>query len=56
MYSKTFLSPFGKTAEKAGVPIVPGTPGPVAKYEDGWSFVEEHGYPGEFLSSPTPFV
>lgn len=32
-------------AEKAGVPIVPGTPGPVAKFEDGWAFVEEHGYP-----------
>lgn len=31
---------------KVGVPVVPGTPGPVEKFEDGWSFVEEHGYPG----------
>ncbi|KAF8316749.1 pyruvate carboxylase [Clavulina sp. PMI_390] len=32
-------------AEKAGVPIVPGTPGPVARYEDGLSFTEQYGYP-----------
>jgi pyruvate carboxylase len=28
-----------------GVPVVPGTPGPIAKYEDGAAFVAEHGFP-----------
>lgn len=32
-------------AEKAGVPIVPGTPGPVGKYEDAKAFTDEHGFP-----------
>lgn len=32
-------------AEKAGVPIVPGTPGPVAKYQDAKSFTDEYGFP-----------
>ncbi|KAF9517764.1 hypothetical protein BS47DRAFT_1371222 [Hydnum rufescens UP504] len=32
-------------AMKVGVPVVPGTPGPVARFEDGWSFTEQHGYP-----------
>jgi hypothetical protein len=31
---------------KVGVPCVPGTPGPVASYQEGASFVEEHGFPG----------
>jgi pyruvate carboxylase len=33
-------------ARKAGVQIVPGTPGPVANYKDGEAFVKEHGFPG----------
>lgn len=32
-------------AIKIGVPVVPGTPGPVAKYEDGQAFIDEHGFP-----------
>ncbi|KAG8781444.1 pyruvate carboxylase [Serendipita sp. 397] len=32
-------------AIKIGVPVVPGTPGPVGSYEDGASFIEEHGFP-----------
>lgn len=28
-----------------GVPVVPGTPGPIASYELGAAFVEEHGFP-----------
>lgn len=30
---------------KVGVPVVPGTPGPVESYTDGASFVEEYGFP-----------
>ncbi|KAG6890299.1 hypothetical protein C0995_009505 [Termitomyces sp. Mi166 len=32
-------------AMKVGVPVVPGTPGPVESYADGASFVEEYGFP-----------
>ncbi|KIM74670.1 hypothetical protein PILCRDRAFT_800751 [Piloderma croceum F 1598] len=32
-------------AMKVGVPVVPGTPGPVATYSDGDSFIKEHGFP-----------
>ncbi|KII85804.1 hypothetical protein PLICRDRAFT_165243 [Plicaturopsis crispa FD-325 SS-3] len=32
-------------AMKVGVPVVPGTPGPVAAYTDGASFVQEYGFP-----------
>ncbi|KNZ71633.1 Pyruvate carboxylase [Termitomyces sp. J132] len=32
-------------AMKVGVPVVPGTPGPVDSYADGASFVEEYGFP-----------
>jgi pyruvate carboxylase len=31
---------------KVGVPVVPGTPGPVASYLDGDAFIKEHGFPG----------
>jgi pyruvate carboxylase len=31
---------------KVGVPVVPGTPGPVDTYEDGASFIKEYGFPG----------
>jgi hypothetical protein len=34
------------TAMKCGVPVVPGTPGPVESYMDGESFIKEHGFPG----------
>ena len=34
-------------AMKVGVPVVPGTPGPVASYEDGDAFIKEYGFPGE---------
>lgn len=33
-------------AMKVGVPVVPGTPGPVATYTDGDAFIKEHGFPG----------
>jgi pyruvate carboxylase len=32
---------------KVGVPVVPGTPGPVATYTEGDSFIKEHGFPGQ---------
>lgn len=32
-------------AMKAKVPIVPGTPGPVERYEEVKTFTEEHGFP-----------
>lgn len=32
-------------AVAAGVPVVPGTPGPVESYTDGAEFVKEHGFP-----------
>ncbi len=31
---------------KVGVPIVPGTPGPVDKWSDADSFIKEYGFPG----------
>lgn len=34
-------------AMKVGVPVVPGTPGPVDRYENGYKFTEEYGYPGQ---------
>jgi len=34
------------TAMKCGVPVVPGTPGPVASYKDGEAFIKEYGFPG----------
>jgi hypothetical protein len=36
---------------KVGVPVVPGTPGPVASYSDGDAFIKEHGFPGASLTS-----
>ena len=38
-------------AMKIGVPVVPGTPGPVAAYTDAHAFIEEYGFPGEFICS-----
>ncbi|KZV61634.1 pyruvate carboxylase [Peniophora sp. CONT] len=32
-------------AMAVGVPVVPGTPGAVAKYEDASAFIEEYGFP-----------
>ncbi|KIK07732.1 hypothetical protein K443DRAFT_672996 [Laccaria amethystina LaAM-08-1] len=32
-------------AMKVGVPVVPGTPGPVGTYKDGESFIQEYGFP-----------
>ncbi|KAF9245317.1 carbamoyl-phosphate synthase L chain, ATP binding domain-containing protein [Melanogaster broomeanus] len=32
-------------AMKVGVPVVPGTPGPVASYLEGESFIKEYGFP-----------
>jgi pyruvate carboxylase len=34
-----------KLAMKANVPCVPGTPGPVAKYEEVKAFTDEYGFP-----------
>jgi pyruvate carboxylase len=31
---------------KVGVPVVPGTPGPVDKWTDADSFIKEYGFPG----------
>ena len=30
---------------KVGVPVVPGTPGPVDSYLDGDAFIQEYGFP-----------
>ncbi|KAF8329461.1 pyruvate carboxylase [Cantharellus anzutake] len=32
-------------AVQIGVPVVPGSPGPIGNVEEGWAFVEKHGYP-----------
>lgn len=32
---------------KVGVPVVPGTPGPVGTYQDGDAFIKEYGFPGQ---------
>ena len=32
-------------AQKCDVPVVPGTPGPVEKFEDVKAFTDEHGFP-----------
>ncbi|KXN89374.1 Pyruvate carboxylase [Leucoagaricus sp. SymC.cos] len=32
-------------AMKCGVPVVPGTPGPVESLKDGETFIKEHGFP-----------
>ena len=34
-------------AIQCGVPVVPGTPGPVGSYEEGDAFIKEYGFPGE---------
>ncbi|KAI9755438.1 MAG: hypothetical protein M4579_004295 [Chaenotheca gracillima] len=34
-----------RLANKANVPVVPGTPGPVEKFEDVKSFTDEYGFP-----------
>lgn len=34
---------------KVGVPVVPGTPGPVASYTEGDSFIKEYGFPGQSI-------
>lgn len=41
---------------KVGVPVVPGTPGPVEAYTEAESFIGEHGFPGlSPLTRPTSF-
>ena len=35
------------TAMKIGVPVVPGTPGPVESYKEAAAFIEEYGFPGK---------
>ncbi|KAF8141705.1 carbamoyl-phosphate synthase L chain, ATP binding domain-containing protein [Boletus edulis] len=34
-----------KAPMKVGVPVVPGTPGPVASYVEGDAFIKEYGFP-----------
>jgi pyruvate carboxylase len=38
---------------KVGVPVVPGTPGPVDKWTDADSFIKEYGFPGDCRLSET---
>lgn len=33
-------------AMKVGVPVVPGTPGPVGHWEEADAFIKEYGLPG----------
>lgn len=35
------------SAMQVGVPVVPGTPGAVEKYQDGDAFVKEYGFPSK---------
>ena len=35
-------------AMNCGVPVVPGTPGPVESYKDGEAFIQEYGFPGMY--------
>lgn len=37
-----------RAAMKVGVPVVPGTPGPVAAYTEAEDFIKEYGFPGIF--------
>jgi pyruvate carboxylase len=41
------ISSHSIAAMSVGVPIVPGTPGPVAAYTDAESFIKEYGFPGK---------
>lgn len=34
-------------AMQCGVPVVPGTPGPVGSYKDGEAFITEYGFPSK---------
>ena len=34
------------TAIRVGVPVVPGTPGPVDSYKEADDFINEYGFPG----------
>ena len=43
-------------AIKVGVPVVPGTPGPVAKYTDAETFIKEYGFPGASLPPGRKFL
>ncbi|SRR6266545_3237055 len=36
---------YAVSAMKVGVPVVPGTPGPVEGYQDGEAFIQEYGFP-----------
>jgi pyruvate carboxylase len=36
---------FAHIAIKVGVPVVPGTPGPVQTHKDGDAFIQEYGFP-----------
>ena len=38
---------------KIGVPVVPGTPGPVEAYTEANAFIEEYGFPGKHVRSQT---
>ena len=42
------------TAIKVGVPVVPGTPGPVAAYTEAEAFIKEYGFPGVSLPTDCP--
>ena len=35
---------------KVGVPVVPGTPGPVATWTEADAFIKEYGFPGSSAS------
>jgi hypothetical protein len=41
-------------AMRVGVPVVPGTPGPVGDYTEGEDFIKEYGFPGESLLGVNP--
>ncbi|TFY72302.1 hypothetical protein EVG20_g701 [Dentipellis fragilis] len=42
---KTKARTLGDNATKVGVPIVPGTPGPVSSWKDADAFIKEYGFP-----------
>lgn len=42
---------------RVGVPVVPGTPGPVGDYTGGEEFIKEYGFPGGLFTlceNPSP--
>jgi pyruvate carboxylase len=44
-FRRVSITHIASIAMKANVPVVPGTPGPVASYKEGEAFIKEYGFP-----------